>query len=320
MADGGFRDGVKILEELSFFANGAKITKVSVEKSYKATTILLQVANLLVALKEYKAKEGIEVIKELLDDGVDLKFFITQMLADLHKKLLNEMKVETQNNVPANLKFNVNEIKMLVEFLSRAYQEMKYAVLPQLPLELAIIEWCSSKQNFEQAQDHAESFDKLRTELSKADPDNSQVQKQVVQVSSASVSDLRKQVGTMKKIKALYGTTSAKQNSKNEEISITTTSVELMQTNGNGPVTQDWMDLFWKNFISEMKKYNHTVAGVLRGCVIKSYSDQKLVIQASYKFHKERLDDRKNKDALLKISKLLTGKDVEITVELKKSV
>src|SRR5438105_2201878 len=114
--------------------------------------------------------------------------------------------------------------------------------------------------------------------------------------SEVSVSSLRKQVGTMKKLKALYGEKKTEDVTE-EEITITTTSVELMHTNGDGSVTKEWMEHFWSNLISEMKKYNHTVAGVLRGCTIKSYSEQKLIIQTAYKFHKERLDDMKNREA-----------------------
>ena len=74
----------------------------------------------------------------------------------------------------------------------------------------------------------------------------------------------------MKKLKAMYGS-SAKLNSTEEEsVSISTTTVELMHTSGDGTVTQEWLEAFWKSLISEMKKYNHTVAGVLRGCTISS--------------------------------------------------
>ena len=70
--------------------------------------------------------------------------------------------------------------------------------------------------------------------------------------------------------------------------------------------------------IVEMKKYNHTVAGVLRGCRIGSYKDNILVLLTNYSFHKERLEDLKNFASLAKMTKLLTGKDVEIKIELKK--
>jgi hypothetical protein len=66
-----------------------------------------------------------------------------------------------------------------------------------------------------------------------------------------------------------------------------------------------------------MKNHNHTVAGLLRGCSIKSYSKDALIIETAYKFHKERLDEMKTKEALLNACKLLTGNAIEIRVELK---
>ncbi len=39
------------------------------------------------------------------------------------------------------------EIKDLILVFSQAYRELKEAVIPQLPLELAIIEWCLKKNN-----------------------------------------------------------------------------------------------------------------------------------------------------------------------------
>ncbi len=302
MSDGGFRDGVKILEELSLFANGKPITKESFEKSFKISKIPLQVTSLLGAMKSNKPKSGIEVIQELATEGIDLKFFISQVIAELHKKLLLAMEVETQKNeLPDTVRFEMNEIKALVMLFTNAYQEMKYSVLPQLPLELAVIEWCDLTQ--EQPKQKAEPQKRY-----------------VVQDTEVSVSSLRKQVGTIKKLKALYGTpASAKQNVSDDEVVVKTPSVELLHTSGDGSVTKEWLEVFWRSLIDEMKQYNHTVAGVLRGCTIKSYADQQLIIQTSYKFHKERLDDMKNHESLMKVSKLLTGKDIAITVELRKN-
>jgi hypothetical protein len=83
-------------------------------------------------------------------------------------------------------------------------------------------------------------------------------------------------------------------------------------------VTKEWLDHFWDNLILEMKKHNHTVAGVLRGCKIRKYADNQLIIETAYAFHKERLDELKNREALLSVAKLLTGKEIEIAVELKR--
>jgi len=305
LADRGFRDGVKILEEVSLLAQNKPITKEFIGESYKIN-VQTSVTALLKMLHQKNAKSGLTIIKELAEQGVDIKYFTTNFLTAVHLMLLQKIEVEGGDSVDPILKtlaetFDLREIKNLAELFTHASAEMKYAVFAQLPLELAVIEWCEGPQINEEV---------------KAVGKASSV---VVEEEQVSVSSLRKQVGTMKKLKALYGNQADKKTpSPDEEVRITTTSVELMHVPGDGTITNEWLESFWNNLISEVKKYNHTVAGVLRGCKIKSYQDQKLVIQTAYAFHKERLDDMKNREALLQISKLLTGKDVEITVELKK--
>lgn len=307
LSDKGFRDGVKILEEVSLLANTEDvISKEFLEKTYKTSVINQQVVSFISFLNERNIKKSLEVIQDIISQGTDVKNFVTRLLEVLHELLLHTVDVGDSNKNPdIALDFTTSEIMQLVALFSSATADMKNAVLPQLPIELAVIEWC---------------------EVSKKDTNQTQpvstVQKESIHsrlsTNTSSVSDLRKQVGTIKKLKAMYGTPSSKLNESDEEIQIPNSSVELLQTNGDGPVTVEWLELFWKSMIDEMKTYNHTVAGVLRGCSIKSYEDQKLIITTAYKFHKERLDDLKNRESLLKISKLLTGKEVEIQVELRK--
>ena len=133
--------------------------------------------------------------------------------------------------------------------------------------------------------------------------------------SDLTVHTLRKQVGDMKRKEALYGV--PQKPVKDDEITIETTTVELMHTPGDGEVTKEWLDLFWRNLINETKKHNHTVAGVLRSCAIKSFTKQGLIIETAYKFHKERLDDIRNMQEISKICKELTGNEMEIVVELR---
>jgi DNA polymerase III subunit gamma/tau len=305
LSDRGFRDGAKVLEEVSLLAKkGEKIDKALLEKTFKTSMLTQGVLSLLAFLKDRNVKPSLEMIKTLYDEGVDIKYFIAQVVMELHEILLHNELGEANKTMYGSLKFTNSEVITLVTLFSQAYQDMKTAVIPQLPLELAIIEWCELSQ----------VSSKEKAGSSSVEPQKSYV----AEDTEVSVSSLRKQVGTMKKLKALYGTPTTKNTTPTEEVTITTTTVELMHTSADGTVTKEWLEAFWRNLITEMKKYNHTVAGVLRGCTVKSYADQKLVIQTAYKFHKERLDDMKNHESLVKISKLLTGKDVAITVELKK--
>lgn len=305
LADKGFRDGVKVLEEIISLAGDKEITLQVVEEKYQATSIKQQVEKMIGALQSKDTKKGVEIVGILIEQGADVKYFLQLLMEQLHDNLLARVGIKNKEVNDKNEKLTLEEMKVLFELLTKAYGEMKYSVLSQLPLELAIIAWGEEEKN----------------ESSKVQPQEKNVasQKSSIVAEEVSISSLRKQVGTMKKIKALYGSDPKKSNTE-EEPAISTTTIELLQTSGDDKVTEEWMELFWKNLLNEMKKYNHTVAGVLRGCMIKSYADQKLIIQTSYKFHKERLDDMKNREALLNICKLLTGKEIEITIELKGSV
>jgi hypothetical protein len=210
--------------------------------------------------------------------------------------LLEKMGIpNTKFQIPSS-NLSVDEIKILFMLLSQANNEMKTAVLPQLPLELAIIEYCSL---------HEAETSEIKVEVTS--------QKKVEE--GVTVTSLRKQIGTIKKIQALYGEPEKK--AAKETPKIETTTVDLMQSSPNGEITEEWKEVFWKNIIGEIKNYNHTIAGVLRGCSIKSYDKKLLVIETVYKFHKDKLSETKTLEALENVCKLLTGKVIEVKVELR---
>lgn len=291
LADGGFRDGAKILEEIASLANGQKITKEFIESKYQVSSIANHVNSIIDVFVKKDTKVGLEIVNTLVKQGVDMKYFLQQLMEQLHERMLGQISGKQHT---ASSQLSLEEIRVLFELLSKANIDVKYAVLPQLPLELAIIDYTAEGT-------HSAS--------------SGQEGAKVKNSGEVTVSTLRKQVGTIKKIQALYGS-SAKPGAKNKD-EISTTHVELMHAFPNGVATQEWIDVFWRQLVSEMKQYNHTIAGVLRGCTIKSFDKKVLVIQANYKFHKERLDDIKTRDALEKISKLLTGKDIAVKVELR---
>lgn len=296
LADGGFRDGAKILEEVITLSNGNPVNKAFIEEKYQVTSTANAVVSLIESFVTRDTKKGLDVIAQLSVQGVEMKYFLQKVMEALHADLLGQV-----GGKQSETGLSIEEIRILFELLSKAFAEMKFAVLPQLPLELAVVDW----SGFVKADASA---------APQADTSGGVVVEEEVTVTS-----LRKQVGTMKRLQILYGDKN-KDTKKSEDPAIETTTVELMHTPGDGEVTKEWLDLFWKNLLNEVKKHNHTVAGVLRGCTIKSFSPNHMVIATAYKFHKERLDEMRNREALIQICKLLTGNDMEIEVELRKSV
>lgn len=74
----------------------------------------------------------------------------------------------------------------------------------------------------------------------------------------------------------------------------------------------------WPDFISAMKPYNHSVAAVLRSTRPLSVADGIVKIEAFYKFHQEKLNEPRTKDAISAMLKKLFGEKAKIEIVLGK--
>jgi DNA polymerase-3 subunit gamma/tau len=288
LSDGSFRDGVKILEEMTQITKGKKITKELVEKNYSIAGTQYRIAQIIKAMENKDVKNGLEVINKLVQEGIEMGNFMQGLIETLHNSLLSKAGVEVISGSSTftvdNLKLEIGEIKKLIELLSQAKSELKYAVLPQIPLELVIVEWgLQTQKNAEQ---------------------NVPVEPaQTVQRNSALNS-------------VVFGdrTTISKQNQNSKG-----TQVVGMQPK----LTQQELEKYsenvalWNALIDKVKSFNHSVAGVLRGCSIKSYDGKTLLLQTNFKFHKDKLSEEKTQAILKNACKEVTKKNVKIEIVLK---
>lgn len=271
LSDGSFRDGVKILEEVVGFAGRKKITKKLIEERYQISNLEHQVSQMIKFLEEKNTASALKLIAELTKQGLDMKYLLEQIIEKLHFLLLTRAGVTKEARI-SDSNLQIEEIKKLVELLVKAHQELKYAILPQLPLEMAVIEWGIEEE-----------------------PSGSPRP-----LSDSSTSKVDKSLNL------------ARQDSLKESL-----SEDLSKSSLRGEARPADKNNFWIKFIERVRPYNHSVAGVLRGCSLKDYNGDKLVIETKFKFHKERLDERKVRDILEKASEDITGKKVNVSVILK---
>ena len=138
LSEGSFRDGAKILEELTLNSKGKKIDLELLEKVYKTGSTTIQSAQLLEALYKKDMNSCLKSISEMANEGLDFKIVIEQLVEKLRKDLIvNSSGLKT------------SEIKKILELLNEAYASVKFAVVPQLPLELAVVEWSIEDTNQE---------------------------------------------------------------------------------------------------------------------------------------------------------------------------
>ena len=135
--DGSFRDAQKILEQL---ASGRKKITVEMVRNVVGQISECQPDVLLQYLVEKNVVSAIKEINKLVIKGANLKNYTQELLELLRQCLLQSVGVADRVRL---CELNQKEIIRLIELFNQAGREVRTAIIPQLPLELAVIEWCS---------------------------------------------------------------------------------------------------------------------------------------------------------------------------------
>ncbi|MCL5970521.1 MAG: DNA polymerase III subunit gamma/tau, partial [Patescibacteria group bacterium] len=253
MSDGSFRDGVKVLDEVVSIAKSLKnkkITKELIEEKYKVSSIKYKVSEMIKLLEKKDTKTSIKLISELIKQGVDMKFFIEKLVGELHSMLL--IKVGVNSSAAGSSSLSVAELKVLIELFTKAYGELKYAVLPQLPLEIAVIEWGERSNN---AISSVADSSSLASELTGEAGSNMHLSRSSKSASSQEITKIH------------VPNSSSHQNNS-------------FASGQSGIAGNDQNKLnIWNKLIDQVKHENHSLAGVLRGCSLKSFDGKNLEIE-----------------------------------------
>ena len=138
-ADGSFRDGQKILDQLN--TSGKKITLKETKK------LLGQIEEwspkkLLGFLAQKDLKASLQEINRIVLAGADLTIYNQGILDWLRQSLLAQVGLSNIKQAEETKSLGLNQIKLLISLFSRAYGELKFSPIPQLPLELVVVEFC----------------------------------------------------------------------------------------------------------------------------------------------------------------------------------
>lgn len=282
LSDGGFRDGTKLLEETVLLAHGKKITKAFVETTNHVSNLSEQVSKFVSSLAHHDGKVGLQIIAQLITQGSDVRFFLAQVIEKLHSMFLISAGVGTGEPLPKGL--TSADIQFLTTLFAKAYQDMKYAVIPQLPLEMVIVTWADMKA---------------------AVP--------VEAVSFVSASGKPTIAALIKKQKNIQVQAILNQ----EEVEVVVAKPVTHHKQHELKEDVDTHKTLMENIIYVIQPKNNSLAAVLRGCAVLAIEDTSVTFQTAYKFHKERLEDPKARDLLEKSVKELLGKPVNVHVVLK---
>lgn len=144
LAQGSFRDALGFLETLSHHI-----------KKGKGILKLEEVQKILGLINEKEAQElnslilqkdtltALTKIQQLNQRGINFHHLIQTMIEDLREKLNKNLLPEGEIGDTEN----IEKLVALIRSLHQAEQEIKTSVLPQLPLEMVVVEWSLKRED-----------------------------------------------------------------------------------------------------------------------------------------------------------------------------
>lgn len=282
-SEGAYRDAHKLLEEMLVAAADKPITLDLVQKVLGKTQTS---SELFAWLDPPDTQKGLEMVQKLVEKGTDLKFTLETMLNLLHAELLARYGIKKTEFIPNEQLKNltVEQLKLLIQLLSQAGLELKTAVIPSLPLELAIVEWVTTEPllaghgQFSAVQNPAGAS--LRS--SKIGDRLAAPAQKILSAPSA------------------------------QNLPISEAPSRHLPENET-----ELKDQKWENLLEVVKPYNHSVAGLLRSCKMGKFAEDILEIDVFYKFHYDKLSEPRTYEILQKAAQEVWGKEIKVKPMLK---
>ncbi len=149
---GSFRDAESLLDEcLSFSGNNGEIKAEDI-KELLGIVEIAEISNFVDLILNKSEKEAILFLNATLDKGMDLQEFAKTLVFYLRQQLLLKIDPDFLNLQNSGLSVNELEkmkkqienltqkdLQEMLELFIEAENKIKYSAIPQLPLELAII-------------------------------------------------------------------------------------------------------------------------------------------------------------------------------------
>ena len=294
-SNGGLRDSESLFGQILSIEEGNEITLEEVQK-------ILSVADISVAVKiinlilEKKYSEAIGFISEITDDGYDLEQFAGSVVEYARKLMLIKISPEMEKHFSSEMtEEQISELKEISEISTisqlikiirvflKSKEEIKLAIIPQLPLELAVAE-INIEDKEPLTEDKKNGYnDKIKEPIKKITEKVSSKVKQ-------SGDFVKKSIGLEKKEEKME---------QEVEIEKTTENIEekkekVKTVSGSNISFEDIRDE-WCEILEEVKPHNHSLTAFLKTCQPIDVKDGEVLVSVKYSFHKDKLAKVENR-------------------------
>lgn len=290
-AEGGHRDAIGLLEQVASATK--KITRRETEKILGITG-KEEVFLFLGAIFNTNPEEGLKIAHRVFAGGGNMSQFCKDTIEILRKTLLfqaiketmfEETKENTDKIIKLSSQVSIAKIISTIESFMKASSLLKDMAYPILPIEMAIVESCSSKYN---------------STTSEKEPFDSAHGKPAISSRQSAVGGRQEAVGGNQQAASEQAAGSKQQaeSSTKQEIEdnpqtadslqpadeVMTVPVEVLE------MTED----LWPKVIEAVNKENSTLAALLRDAKPIEINGGKIKLGVKFAFHKDKISEQKN--------------------------
>ncbi|MFA5188696.1 MAG: DNA polymerase III subunit gamma/tau [Patescibacteria group bacterium] len=241
--------------------------------------------NLVLELVEYLVYKNLEasitLINKLVQEGVDLNKFVDDLVEFLRKIILAKISGSLKSYsfeldekmekaiLEVSQKFEAAELVDLINSFSSKKFEIKTAAIPQLPLEIAVIEYCGKGSSFASGEASEDKKD------GKFPPGGGAI-------SGSKLADKGKENTGGANSATLKNSISVNKGDLNKKINISLDKIKNK----------------WHNFLVKLQETNASLVFILKVSEPLELNGNILKIGFKYPFHEQRVNQAKVKDAV----------------------
>lgn len=282
---GGFRDAETLLQQV---AEGeinvdSLLSSSSKEKYIECVGLLI----------DCKASKALDIVSDVYGEGIDLYVWVGELLKYLRTLLfvksgVPEGMAEVTDEIVEATRQQAKKVEMrwlikAMGILLEAHKSIRSSFIPQLPVELAIVEICG-KNNEEEDIDDGGNSDEPE--------DKSRAKSKEVKETKIPQSKGSSKIG--KALKEEKVEKSEKKDKDKEENIKPAISLKKVLTK-------------WDTFIKQSKDLNHSLAALLNSSKPVGVEGNLLILEVFYPFHKERLESTRTRKILEDLSESVFG-------------
>ena len=305
MADGSFRDATKILEQA--VSEGKDLTADNLSMIFSQG--VFDPNEFLQILKNKDTKKAIENIERDVENGVSVKDMIRLLTDSLRNMLLAEYGL---GNSEVKI-FDRDESIKLINLLTDASVKLPFSVIEQVPLEIAVIEWCEGNPS-NKSRESSEGMESKNKEKGTASTTGSKSATSTISIKGEENLYIKDKVA--ESIKGIKDNKEDKKESSNEFDG--NVEKDELVTNGNSHngTTKEITEEVWRQIISSVKPGHASTEALLRAAKPLEFNGSVLKLGVYYKFHKEHLEGSPHRDILEEAIANFIGGNVRVTYML----